>query len=313
VDFDIPDEGTGHLSFTIVTKGAAGFEVEDEECVFYHPESPRVSYYRVKAGIPVALSIPSPAVVPDRLALVNYAGHLEFRPVFDALSRMNVYNLSPEAIGSIQQFESDGSLRPDGSNSASVLWRAGGSTADEIGAYLARIVPGLKQVEAIALGDYVRLEFSQTFNGEDTLLKFSPSSMSDGTLRAFGILLATLPNSSESPLFLGIEEPETAIHPAATRVLLSALRAASDHRQIMVTSHSPDLLDDPDLQADSILQVVSINGFTLIGPVDNASRDVLRQHLFTPGELLRMNQLDIDSVSGVAVSRPLFEVVELEQ
>ena len=58
-----------------------------------------------------------------------------------------------------------------------------------------------------------------------------------------------------------------------------------------MTSHSPELLDDPDIRDDSILAVESKDGVTVIGPVDEAGRSVLHDRLFTPGELLRQNQL----------------------
>ena len=71
-----------------------------------------------------------------------------------------------------------------------------------------------------------------------------------------------------------------------------ALMEASEEVQIIVTSHSPDLLDSPDIDPDSILAVVRENGETKIGPIDAASRKSLSEHLFTAGELLRMNQLE---------------------
>ena len=43
---------------------------------------------------------------------------------------------------------------------------------------------------------------------------------------------------------VGIEEPEIALHPAAAGVLRDSLRDASESSQVIVTSHSPDLLDD---------------------------------------------------------------------
>jgi predicted ATPase len=119
-------------------------------------------------------------------------------------------------------------------------------------------------------------------------------SMSDGTLRALGVLTAlfqaTLRNGSHVPL-VGIEEPEMAVHPGAAGVLRDALKVASASTQVVVTSHSPDLLDDKEVVADWILGVVSENGETKIGPIDEADRSVIRDRLFTAGELLRQGQL----------------------
>jgi hypothetical protein len=54
------------------------------------------------------------------------------------------------------------------------------------------------------------------------------------------------------------------------------------------------LLDNESIPGDSILAVVAEHGETTIGPLDEAGRSVLRDHLYTPGELLRMDQLRPD-------------------
>jgi len=119
--------------------------------------------------------------------------------------------------------------------------------------------------------------------------------MSDGTQRALGVLVALFQaNRDYSPSLVGIEEPETALHPAASAALREALNRASEQTQIIVTSHSPDLLDDPSIADDSILAVISEGGETRIAPLDEASRQAMRSHLFSAGELLRLNQLAPD-------------------
>lgn len=121
--------------------------------------------------------------------------------------------------------------------------------------------------------------------------------MSDGTLRALGVLVALFQNAGGGEAgrqFVGIEEPEVALHPAAAGVLIDSFRDAAEHVQIVVTSHSPDLLDDNAISDDSILAVVADDGETRIGPLDEVSRSALRDDLYTAGELLRMNQLDPD-------------------
>jgi predicted ATPase len=93
---------------------------------------------------------------------------------------------------------------------------------------------------------------------------------------------------------VGIEEPETALHPAACAALMDALREASVHTQIVVTSHSPDLLDRTDPKGDGLLVVTAEEGNTEIAPVDSASLSAIEDHLYSAGELQRMNQLEPD-------------------
>jgi hypothetical protein len=93
---------------------------------------------------------------------------------------------------------------------------------------------------------------------------------------------------------VGIEEPEVALHPGAAGVLRDALRAAARNTQVIVTSHSPDLLDDKSISDANILAVTMRAGETLMGPVDDAGRSAIRDKLFTVGELLRLGQLNPD-------------------
>lgn len=118
--------------------------------------------------------------------------------------------------------------------------------------------------------------------------------MSDGTLRGLGVLTALLQANGRPPTVVGVEEPEVALHPAAVSILIDAIRDAAQHTQVIVTSHSPELLDRPDLSDESILSVMADEGITAIGPMSEVGRSALRDRLFTVGELLRMNQLEPD-------------------
>ncbi len=59
-----------------------------------------------------------------------------------------------------------------------------------------------------------------------------------------------------------------------------------------MTSHSPDLLDDRSITPEMLIAVSSEGGESKIGPIDEAGRSILRDRLFTPGELLRLKQLE---------------------
>ena len=51
---------------------------------------------------------------------------------------------------------------------------------------------------------------------------------------------------------------------------------------------------------DSILAVEAYDGNTVIAPVDEVSRSVVRDKLFTIGELLRKDQLQPDATSVIS-------------
>lgn len=255
-------------------------------------------FYVVKRGQVVRSSLSlSPAAFSDRLYLVAASGLPAFRPLYDALSGMETYNLNPREIGAMQKPDAGELLRRDGSNAASVFNKLPQESKEHINGYLARIVRGIADAETRILGSQETIEFRQAVKSQKHPWRFAAASMSDGTLRAFGILLALFQNRARpntSPHLIGLEEPEMALHPAASGVLLGALREASGTTQIMVTSHSPDLLDDPTIPTEAILVVDNEDGITLIGPMDEAGRSALKDRLFTAGELLRLNQVAPD-------------------
>ena len=70
-------------------------------------------------------------------------------------------------------------------------------------------------------------------------------------------------------------------------------------RQILVTSHSPDLLDSPSITVDELLAVRSVSGTTVVDRPDAAAQVALKESLFTAGELVRADQLQPE-IGGVA-------------
>jgi predicted ATPase len=320
-DFTLPSGQNGHYSFKVGAKPAGAYEVTSEECRIDGPNILTQShFFHIESGkVERASFSPAPATLPDRLFLVALSGIPEFRPVFDALSRIEVYNLNPREIAAMQKPDPGDILRRDGSNAASVLQQLSPEARNLVNDGLSRIVPGVFDAEPKTLGSQETIEFRQVVRGQEHPWRFLAGAMSDGTLRALGILLAVFQAASGRPgrplplpLLIGLEEPEMALHPAAASILLSALREGSRHCQILVTSHSPDLLDNSDIPTDALLAVDNQDGLTRIGPIDAAGREVLRDRRFTPGELLRQNQLapDKDTISDVSNERQLglFEV-----
>lgn len=77
---------------------------------------------------------------------------------------------------------------------------------------------------------------------------------SDGTLRLMGLLWASLEGTG--PLLL--EEPELSLHPAVVRFLpqMFARLQRRTKRQVMLSTHSPDLLADPGIGKDEVFLLV---------------------------------------------------------
>lgn len=286
--------------FEIAASRKGGFTIKQEHLDVIGFDGLSKGYYQIKDGKRTRSSaVTMPPVAPDRLYLVNASGLPEFRETYDALLGMGFYNLNPEAMKALQSPDAGEILQRDGGNIASVVARIAADrpqVMNRIESYLATIVPGITDVERVSLGPMETLEFRQKVVGSKSSRKFYASSMSDGTLRALGSLVAVtqLAEGASPVRLVGIEEPETALHPAASGALMDALREAARHTQILVTTHSPDLLDQVDPETDHLLAVQVRQGDTEIGPVDAASRDAINKHLYTAGELLRMDQLEPD-------------------
>ena len=234
-----------------------------------------------------------PALDPAALALPVVGGEERFAPVLKTLASMRVYSIDPGKVGEMQDPDSGVTLRPDGSNAASVLQeidrRSHGDDSQRICEILGSIVPNTTRVYPSKQGNKLTLEFTQEW-GEKKRLKFEAFSMSDGTLRALGLLTAVY--QPAAPSLIVIEEPEATIHPGALGTVLDILRTASRKMQVVVTTHSPELLDAKWIQ-DSHLRIVTWHeGATRVTPVSDASRQALREHLMGAGELLRSNALN---------------------
>lgn len=259
-----------------------------------------LAWYEVKEGELIG-SVPAnlPPASRDRLFLVHASGYPDFRPVYDALSGMGFYNLNPEVMKRPQSPDAGEILRRDGSNISSVIARLQQESPqiiERVSDYLKTIVPGIEGFRRIELGPQETVVFRQAVAGAKEPWKFFAMNMSDGTLRALGILMAVVQLAGLTHVKLvGIEEPETALHPAATAALMDALREASARTQVILTTHSPELLDIVDLEGDILLVVESREGTTTIARVDDASMTSIRDHLVTPGELLRIDQLEPDA------------------
>jgi energy-coupling factor transporter ATP-binding protein EcfA2 len=131
-------------------------------------------------------------------------------------------------------------------------------------------------------------------------MSFMAANMSEGTLRVLGFLLAAY--QPVLPSVLVIEEPEANIHPAAAEVVTSVLMDVSRRSQVLVTTHSPEVLDYDDVSDDVFRVVAKADGRTAIAPVSAGSRQVIRDHLYSPGELLRINELGADLIAAKELS-----------
>jgi AAA domain, putative AbiEii toxin, Type IV TA system len=94
--------------------------------------------------------------------------------------------------------------------------------------------------------------------------KQDESDFSDGTLRLIGLLWSLVEVGRRGTPVL-LEEPELSLHPAVVRMLPSMLARAqrSNGAQILLTTHSPELLADEGIGPDEVLILIPTNDGTV--------------------------------------------------
>lgn len=240
-----------------------------------------------------------PKISTDRLALYAASATEEFKPVYDFLASMRFYSIVPSRLRELQDPDPDDYLsdylKPDGSNAAAVLKRLAevenGSRYERLCRLLSKVVEGGRKVEYQSIGKKETITFKQDV-GLKNHWTFDSLNMSDGTLRVLGLLLAVYQPGKHSVIC--IEEPEATVHPAMAESIIGVLLDASREKQIVFTTQSPDILDHKDLKDDQVRVVTVEQNQTVISPLSSSSRKAVRERLYTPGELLRSDELNPD-------------------
>lgn len=99
-------------------------------------------------------------------------------------------------------------------------------------------IPRLERVHADPMPDgRLLLQIKDAPFEQPILSKYA----SDGTMKMLAYL--TVLYDPEPPRFIGIEEPENFLHPRLLPELAEECRAASERSQMLITSHSPFLLN----------------------------------------------------------------------
>ena len=299
VVLDNPDDHTTRAQYAFVLRPMRGygFEVVREQCVVQRSDGSGDWFDRSTSPRRSSISWEStadslePVMEPSALALPLVGGDARFQAVSRFLSEMRVYRIEPAVLREMQDPASGVRLRSDGGNAASVLRELQRKSPEDwkrMLDLLKSIVPGTVGVRPKKHGNKLMLEFTQDWARSERV-KFEAYNMSDGTLRALGLLAAVF--QRPAPSLLVIEEPEATIHPGALGSVLDLLRHAGRFMQVVVTTHSPDVLDAQWIEAEHLRMASWEEGASRIALVSEATRSVLKEHLMGAGELLRSNAL----------------------
>jgi len=283
---------SAHFAFEIKALPNYGFDIVREQCAVTQVDGTRYWYDRRGVEFRTNVQGLSPLLEPTALSLPVIGGDQRFAPVHRTLAAMRVYSIEPARLREMQDPDSGAALRSDGSNAASVLQelnRTSEQSVELIRQYLQGIVPNTTAVNPKKHGNKLSLEFVQEWANAKPL-RFEAYNMSEGTLRVLGLLLAVF--QAPAPSVLVLEEPEATVHPGALGAILDLIHHASRQMQVIVTTHSSDLLDGAKWLTDEHLRlVVWHEGASHLAPVADSVKSALRQHLMGAGELLRSNAM----------------------
>lgn len=203
------------------------------------------------------------------------------------MDRMFVCQAEPLDLRDRSQYiASDRSLRDDFSNLGAILLAIQETPfRDKMDRALALLVDGVTGYTVAQAGSTL---VPQILYGADDARDLGMES--DGTIRLVALLAAMY--QPVSPSILVLEEPEMGLHPGVLSALAEFITEASTRMQVLVTTHSPDLIDCFDL--DAIRVVEKIDGETRVGLVRPQQREAIRRQLFSTSEIMRMEGLQLD-------------------
>jgi predicted ATPase len=252
-------------------------------------------FQRNRQGFECSVPGIRPALSTNTLILPILGGLQEFEPIMSALMKMRVYNIEPSAIRRNEINVSESFLSSDGSNLASILWEADAHNIERIEELFQVVAPELLFATSQRSGEGVispqnKMAFTvlRKRGSRSTLLL--DTSISDGTLRALGHIVALM--QDPLPSLIAIEEPELFLHIESQALLMDLIELASEKTQIIVSTHSPDLIDVKWLKPENLRVVEMENGETHVSPVSPTAADLIRRGKMYPGKLLRSNALD---------------------
>ncbi len=285
-----------HLELRINEEWSAS--VTREECRITNPGGEQ-SYYIVEGGSVRGSAPVFPAVSADRIFLSNASGLPEFRPVFDFLAGLGSTEPMPRAIHHLFQWVRTFDAAREDVGLAARFHRLKQSQPERleiIQQYLRVIAPPFDRVEVVESANSRRLHFVDK-SSSGLPRPFYISQSSAGLVSAAEMLLQLFDVSGEEklPSPVVIEEPEALLHPGAIQVIRDSFIEASHFRQILVTTHSPDLLDDPSVPAEWIRTVSRDEAGTHVDVLDAGTKSIIRDRLYTAGQLLRQGGLVLKS------------------
>jgi predicted ATPase len=300
----------GFYSIEIQANQDHSFEVTQEQCKITTRHSHHW-FSRDHKSFSSNLEGLQPELDPQFLLLPLLGLHSRFQLAFKLLYFMTVFKAGTDLMRRPQKAERSERLLADWSNAANVLRfleEKFPDTVERISEILSVVTPEPMRVTSRLQGGMVSLEFEQQHEG-GSKDSFDATEISDGTLQVLGLLLAVFQRPLPVRTLMIFEEPEAFLYSGILTVATDLLNAASDENQVLVTTHSADLLDAKWITDRHIRILFWENNSSRVSEVGKASRETLREGLMQAGELLRSNVLDSPPIRRTEIDTHLFEAL----
>jgi len=225
---------------------------------------------------------------PARLtqtALEQISANQRFRDLADFFTSISYQHLLPQILRDPRGFSAAPITNdPYGRDFLLRLWQTQSRTRDarlkKISAALRIAVPNLTDLKA-TMDDTGTPHLEGGYSHwRPQAARQNESQFSDGTLRLLGLLWTAFEGSG--PLLL--EEPEISLHPEIVRRLPLIFQRIGRQRkearrQIIISTHSEDLLSDEGIGAEEVLRIVSGPEGSIFQPADPSELAALQAGL----------------------------------
>lgn len=239
-----------------------------------------IEYKRVVDGVPEVDSTPYNLGVghqESQLKAARDRGQQTASVLYSLLQGCRVYqfhNTAGTAKIRGQGYINDNRyLRSDGGNLAAFLFTMQQNQAthpyyERIVRYIQQVMPQFGDFDlapSSANQEYIRLDWRDQ-QTPDYL--FGPHQLSDGSLRFMALAALLLQPPATLPNMIIIDEPELGLHPSALTTLAAMVKIASQHSQVLLSTQSPRLVDEFDVNQIVIVERDAGNQFTTFQRLD---------------------------------------------
>lgn len=283
VDLDLGDGREGHYGFVLTGARDEEYHVESEDAWVSNRDGTGVEFRIEDGHWNEGPSDLRPHMDRQGLALPLVGGDQRFSPLLHALQSISIYSIFPDTLRVPQKYDPRKPMERHGENWVSILRDQPVETwKDDLVAALDKLTGDTVDIEIEPTAGYLVVRFRH--RTEKTKRKwFEAAQESDGTLRVAGIISALL---QDPPVpVIGIEEPELTVHPGAIPLLYDYLEQATSKSQVIITTHSPEMLDH--VGVDDVRVVERRDGVTSVQPMAGHQKKVVLDRLLSLGELMR--------------------------